>query len=470
MYSHMNIHAAQVLTREGWRDSVRLQVQSGRIVALQAGVPPEAGDERHSVLVPALGNLHSHAFQRAMAGLAEVGGDSADNFWSWREAMYRLAHRMNPEQLEAVAAQAYVEMLESGFGRVGEFHYLHHDPAGAPYSDIGEMSARIVAAAEVTGIRLTLLPVFYAHSTFGGASPKPAQRRFLNTLDSYESLLQRCLSLASRLQSAVVGVAPHSLRAVTPEELTAVAGLAAAAPVHIHVAEQLREVEDCLAWSGQRPVEWLLDHAPVAGNWCLVHATHVTPQEVQGIARSNAVVGLCPVTEANLGDGVFPVAGLLDRGGRFGVGTDSNVHISVAAELSLLEYSQRLTERARNVVRKEKHSTGRAIMETALAGGAQALSHSSAQSLDPSSSATGGTISKDSPADFVSLNDQHPALAGALASFTADALLDAWIFASAGDVVDCVWVAGKKVVSQGRHVARERVARGFVKAMKELHS
>jgi formimidoylglutamate deiminase len=463
MSRHMTaIHAGLVLTREGWRQSVRLHVQSGTIAALQVDVPPEAGDERHGILVPALGNLHSHAFQRAMAGLAEVSGDSADNFWSWREAMYRLAHRMNPDQLEAVAAQAYVEMLECGFGRVGEFHYLHHAPEGTQYSDIGEMSVRIAAAAEASGIGLTLLPVFYAHSTFGGAPPKPVQHRFLNTLESYEALLQRCRSLTSHVATRVVGVAPHSLRAVTPEELTSVAGLAGRGPVHIHVAEQVREVEECVAWSGQRPVEWLLDHAPVAGNWCLVHATHVTPQEVQGIAESRAVVGLCPVTEANLGDGVFPVASLLDHQGGFGVGTDSNVHISVASELSLLEYSQRLTARARNVVRKEKHSTGRALIELALAGGAQALGQSS--------STSGGTISEGNPADFVSLNEKHPALVNALASRASDALLDAWVFASSGDVVDCVWVAGKKVVSQGRHVAREPIARRFVEVMKELHS
>ncbi|MBX5460755.1 MAG: formimidoylglutamate deiminase [Steroidobacteraceae bacterium] len=448
------IHASQMLTREGWRDAVRLRVQSGRIASVQVGAPPQAGDERHAIVVPALGNLHSHAFQRAMAGFAEVSGDSADNFWSWRDAMYRLAHRMNPDQFEAVAAQAYVEMLECGFARVGEFHYLHHDPTGAPYSDPGEMSARLFAAAETSGIGLTLLPVFYAHSTFGGAPPKTTQRRFLSTLESYEALLQRCQSLAARLPTAVVGVAPHSLRAVTPQELSSVAALAGTAPVHIHVAEQVREVEECLAWSGRRPVEWLLDHAPVGTSWCLVHATHVTPQEAQRVARSGAVVGLCPVTEANLGDGVFPIASLLERQGCFGIGTDSNVHISLVAELSLLEYSQRLTARMRNVVRKEPHSTGRAIMEIALAGGARALG------------AGGGAIAEGEPADFVSLNEHHPALA----CHAADALLDAWIFASAGDVVDCVWVAGAKVVSQGRHIARERVAREFIRAMKELHS
>lgn len=449
-----NIHARQVLTREGWRNSARLRVQSGRIVAIETDVPAEAGDERHAIIVPALGNLHSHAFQRAMAGFAEVSGDSADNFWSWREAMYRLAHRMTPEQLEAVAAQAYVEMLECGFGRVGEFHYLHHDPSGAAYADRGEMSGRIAAAAEATGIGLTLLPVFYAHSTFGGAAPAPAQRRFINTLESYQLLLERARSLSSRLATAVVGVAPHSLRAVTPEELKVVAESADASPVHIHIAEQVREVEECVAWSGQRPVEWLLAHADVTQNWCLVHATHVTPAEIQGIAASGAVVGLCPVTEANLGDGVFPVAEFLGRQGRFGVGTDSNVHISVAAELSLLEYSQRLTHRVRNVVRRANQSTGRAIMHAALDGGAQALGGG------------GGGIAVGAAADFVSLNERHVALS----CRASDALIDAWVFASAGDVVDCVWVAGRQVVKEGRHVAREKVEKEFVKAMKEMRS
>ena len=449
-----NIHAGQVLTREGWRDSVRLRVQSGRIAAIEPGVCAGPGDERHAILVPALGNLHSHAFQRAMAGFAEVSGDSADNFWSWRDAMYHLAHQMNPDQLEAVATQAYVEMLEAGFGRVGEFHYLHHDPSGALYADPGEMSGRITAAAEASGIGLTLLPVFYAHSTFGGAAPTQAQRRFINTLESYERLLERGRDLAARLPSTVVGVAPHSLRAVTPEELTAVTKLAGPDPVHIHIAEQTREVEECCAWSGQRPVEWLLAHAPVTQNWCLVHATHLTPAEIQGIAARGAVVGLCPVTEANLGDGVFPVAEFLGRQGRFGVGSDSNVHISVAAELSLLEYSQRLVHRVRSVVRRDEQSTGRAIMATALAGGAQALG------------GQGGAIAVGAPADFVSLNQEHVALS----CRTSDALLDAWIFASAGDVVDCVWIAGRKVVKEGRHVAREKIKTEFVKAMKEMRS
>lgn len=449
-----HIFAKQVLTAGGWCDSVRLQMQSGRILAMQVGVSPEPEDERHDVIVPALGNLHSHAFQRAMAGFAEVSEGSADSFWSWRDVMYRLAQRIQPHQLEAVAAHAYVEMLERGFGRVGEFHYLHHDPGGAPYADPGEMAGRIAAAAEASGIRLTLLPVFYAHSTVGGAEPKPEQRRFVSTPESYASLLERCRMLTSRLPGAVVGVAPHSLRAVTEQELSTVVTLAGAAPIHIHVAEQVREVQDCIAWSGQRPVEWLLDHAPVDGNWCLVHATHVSAEEVRRVAQTGAVVGLCPVTEANLGDGVFPVADLLAHGGRFGIGTDSNVHISLAAELSLLEYSQRLTHRVRNVVRKAECSTGRAIIDIALSGAARALG------------AGGGEIAVGSPADLVSLNGQHPALC----CRDHDALLDAWIFASAGDVVDCVWVAGRKLVEEGRHIAREETIERFARALKELLS
>lgn len=442
-----NLYADRVLTADGWRNSVRLQLQSGRIASLQTDVPVAQGDERHTILVPALGNLHSHAFQRGMAGLAEIAGDAADSFWSWRDVMYRFALRMNPEQLEAIAAQAYVEMLEAGFGRVGEFHYLHHDVDGARYADIGEMAGRIVAAADSTGIGLCLLPVFYAHSSFGGAPPGNAQRRFINSLDTYQRLLERCRSLPA----AQVGVAPHSLRAVTKDELLAVATLAGAAPIHIHIAEQTKEVDECLSWSGRRPVAWLLENAPVDERWCLVHATHVDAQEIVGMAEAGAVVGLCPVTEANLGDGVFPLQDLLSHGGRFGVGTDSNVHISVAAELSLLEYSQRLTHRARNVVKRGQQSTGRAIMEHALAGGAQVLGG-------------GGRIEAGAAADFVSLDSQHPALY----SRDGDALLDAWIFASAGNLVDCVWVAGKKVVAAGRHIARDPIRDRFRTAMKDL--
>jgi len=448
-----NLYVSQVLTVDGWRDRVRLQLHAGRIASLEVDVAPEPGDERHGVLVPALGNLHSHAFQRGMAGLAEFAGEGADSFWSWRDVMYRFALRMDPDQFEAIAAQAYVEMLEAGYGRVGEFHYLHHDPHGRSYEDVGEMASRVIAAAASTGLGLCLLPVFYARSSFGGAPPGNAQRRFINSLDSYQRLLERCRRLSASLPAAQVGVAPHSLRAVTKDELLAVTALAGSAPVHIHIAEQTKEVDECVAWSGCRPVEWLLENAPVDERWCLVHATHVSDREIAGIATSEAVVGLCPVTEANLGDGVFPVQELLSRGGRFGVGTDSNVHIGVASELSLLEYSQRLAYRTRNVVKRAGQSTGRAIMQLALAGGAQAL-------------AGGGRIEQGASADFVSLNVHHPALYAR----QSDALLDAWTFASAGNLVDCVWIAGRKAVADGRHIARDAIRARFLTVMKDLCS
>ena len=447
-----NIYATQALTAAGWQDSVRLSLQAGVIAAIETDVAPQQGDERHAVIVPTLANVHSHAFQRGMAGFAEISGDAADSFWSWRDVMYRFALRMSPDQLEAIAAQAYVEMLEAGFSRVGEFHYLHHDPDGARYADIGEMAGRLAAAARSTGLGLTLLPVFYAHSSFGGVAPKQGQRRFVNSLDDYAALLERCRHLISDLPAAQLGVAPHSLRAVTKDELLAAAGMAGKAPVHIHIAEQTAEVDECVAWSGSRPVAWLLDNAPVDERWCLVHATHVDAQELDGIARAGAVVGLCPVTEANLGDGVFPLDELLRRQGRIAVGTDSNVHISLAAELSLLEYSQRLVRRARNVVARENMSTGRAVIELALSGGAQAMG------------ASDGRIAIGAPADFASLDVQHPALY----CRQADALLDAWIFASAGNVIDCVWVAGKKVVKDGRHVARDEIRGNFHRALQEL--
>ena len=306
------------------------------------------------------------------------------------------------------------------------------------------MAARIAAAADETGIGLTLLPVFYAHSGFGGEAPKPAQRRFIHDLDSYAALLEASRIAVKPLGDAVVGVAPHSLRAVTAEELTHVATLAA--PIHIHVAEQTKEVDDCIAWSGKRPVQWLLDNAPVDARWCLVHATHMTREETAALARSGAVAGLCPITEANLGDGIFPARDFLSAGGRFGVGSDSNVLIDAAEELRLLEYGQRLQHRARNVfAAREGASTGAALFRAALAGGLQALG-------------AGET------ADLVSLDLDHPALTGR----KEDALLDAWLFAARASAVDCVWRQGRKVVRHGRHRARDEIVERYRLALAKV--
>jgi len=444
------IHAAAALTPEGWRSDARLTFDGATIAAIETGAAPRPGDERCAILVPALCDLHSHAFQRGMAGLAERRGAQADSFWTWRETMYRFALAMTPDDVEAVAAQLYVEMLEAGFAAVGEFHYLHNAPDGAPYAAPAEMAARIVAAAQATGIGLTLLPVFYAHSTFGGAPPRPEQRRFITDLDGFSRLLDDCRALMTGVGS--VGVAPHSLRAATPAELTAVVGLAADGPIHIHAAEQAKEVEDCLAWSGARPVEWLLDHANVDKRWCLIHATHMTDDETRRMARSGAVAGLCPITEASLGDGIFNAPLYFAERGACGVGSDSNVEIGVAAELKQLEYAQRLRDRARNVSALSAGSTGRALYQRALAGGAQALDRQN------------GALRPGAIADFVSLRADHPTLAGR----SGDEILDAWIFAVGNPLVDGVWSGGRKLVVDGRYAAREPIAARYAATMRRL--
>jgi formimidoylglutamate deiminase len=352
---------------------------------------------------------------------------------------------MQPDDVEAVAAQLYVAMLEAGFSAVAEFHYLHNAPDGSPYSRRAELAERIAAAAAQVGIGLTLLPVFYAHATFGGAPPRPEQRRFITDLDGFARLHEECRGLAE-----VVGVAPHSLRAATPLELAAVVALGGDGPIHMHVAEQVKEVEDCVSWSGARPVRWLLDHAEVDARWCAIHATHMDDGEARALAASGAVAGLCPITEANLGDGVLNPA-YFAAGGRFGVGSDSNIEIGPAAELKQLEYAQRLTRRQRNALAPRGGSNGRALFEAAAAGGAQALARKS------------GRIEQGAVADLVSFDLASPLLAGR----RDDEVLDAWIFAGAR-AVDCVWSGGVRKVEGGRHVAREAVAARFVAAIKRL--
>ena len=445
------LHLGQALMPDGWRRNVRLASMAGIISAIEIDAPARPGDTIHAIGLPGVANLHSHAFQRAMSGLAERRGPGSDSFWSWREAMYRFALTMNPDQTEAIAAQAYVEMLESGYTRVGEFHYLHHAPDGRPYANIAEMSERIAAAAQATQIGLTLLPVFYAHSGFGGTPPSAAQRRFTGDHDLYARLFEEAGDHARTLDGAVVGVAPHSLRAVAPNELAALHALAGNAPLHIHVAEQIAEVEASLAWSGARPIDWLFDHAEVDARWCLIHATHVTSGVLRRVAVSGAIVGLCPITEANLGDGIFPAAEFLGLGGRIGVGTDSNIQIALGEELRLLEYGQRLTHRARNVLARPAASTGRALFDWVRSGGAAALGRA----------VSGFTIGAD--ADIVTLNSDALGLVGR----SGDDLLDAWIF-SGGGCIDCVYARGRLVVRDGAHIARGQIGDRFRAVMLEL--
>jgi formiminoglutamate deiminase len=388
-----------------------------------------------------------------MAGLAERRGDSTDTFWTWRETMYRFALAMTPDDVAAVATLLYVEMLEQGFTRVGEFHYLHHDRDGSPYADPAEMAARIAQAAEASRIGLTLLPSFYAHGSFGGAAPHDGQRRFICSVDQFAALMAASRKVIANLPAANIGIAPHSLRAVAPDELAAIIPLAEGGPVHIHAAEQTKEVEDCLTWSGRRPVQWLLEHAPLDQRWCLIHATHMTDAEVSAFAKTGAVAGLCPVTEASLGDGIFPAREFLDAGGRFGVGTDSNVLVGVADELRQLEYGQRLKHRARNVLSGGAgRSTGRMLFDGALAGGARALAQPTIG------------LSPGARADIVTLDATHPSLAGR----RGDALIDGWIFAAGGGAIDCVWAGGNKVVEGGQHRLRRSAREGFNAAIRRL--
>jgi formimidoylglutamate deiminase len=447
------LHFTSALLPSGWADDVQVDVTAGTITAVTPGVAPAAGDERHAIALPGLASLHSHAFQRGMAGLAELRGNTTDTFWTWRETMYRFALAMTPDDVATVATLLYVEMLEQGFTRVGEFHYLHHDLDGSPYADIAEMAARIAQAADASGIALTLLPSFYAHGSFGGAAPHDGQRRFICTFDQFAALMAASRKAISALPGANIGIAPHSLRAVAPGELAAIIPLADGGPIHIHAAEQVREVEDCLAWSERRPVQWLLEHAPVDHRWCLIHATHMTDEEVGAFARTGAVAGLCPVTEASLGDGTFPAREFLDAGGHFGVGTDSNVLVGVTDELRQLEYAQRLKRRERNVLSGGAgRSTGRTLFDHALAGGAQALAQPAAG------------LAPGARADIVTLDAAHPSLAGR----RRDAVIDGWIFAAGGGAIDCVWAGGNKVVEGGRHRLRQAARQRFNTAVRRL--
>jgi formiminoglutamate deiminase len=417
-----------------------------------ADIEPNHTDERHVVGIPGLPNLHSHAFQRGIAGLTERRGVEGDSFWTWRELMYQFVDRITPDEMESVASLAYAEMLEGGFTQVGEFHYLHHDRGGVPFADPGELAGRLAAAAANTGIGLTLLPTLYAHSAFGGAEPGKRQRRFINTRDQFAAIVEASRKIVGTLPGGVVGVAPHSLRAVTPDELAWLVELSGGSVIHIHIAEQTKEVDDCVAWSGRRPVEWLLENTAVDERWCLVHATHVTDAEIRGITASGAVVGLCPITEANLGDGIFPAKSFLEQTGRIGIGSDSNVLIDAAEELRLLEYSQRFAHRGRNVLAAGAgQSTGRTLYDRSLAGGAKVLGSSAG--LVP-----GALL------DVLSLKTREPSLTRR----RQDDILDSWIFSGGQKLIDCVWRAGEKVVIDGRHRHRDAIVARYRRALDSL--
>ncbi|MEZ5415799.1 MAG: formimidoylglutamate deiminase [Vicinamibacterales bacterium] len=454
MTSARGVHAADALLPGGWARDVAIEWDAeGVITSVRTGEPgPARLPAAPGPVLPGLCNLHSHAFQRVFAGLAEHRGSDRDSFWTWRDRMYRAANAVTPDQLDAIATYLFVEMLEAGFTSVCEFHYLHHDRDGRPYDDPATLATCVTRAAARCGIGLTMLPVLYQQGGFGGQPPAEGQRRFVTRTDDLLRLVERLRMAASGHQR--VGLALHSLRAVTPEAIRdALDGLAAidgTAPVHVHVAEQVREVEECVAWSGQRPVAWLLDHAPVDTRWCLVHATHMDADETARAAASGAVAGLCPTTEANLGDGVFGLPGWTAAGGRWGVGSDSHVTVDGAEELRLLEYSQRLTLGRRNVAADERQPhSGTALVLAAVAGGAAASSRSV------------GGIAPGQRADLVVLDAAHPAVAG----LPAPEALDVHVFAShRTSAVTTVIAAGRAVVEHGRHALRASAAAAFIAA------
>ncbi len=453
MPAQTRLHFDHALLPGGWARDVLIEAdEDGWITSVNSGAAASGTDMRGGIALPGMPNCHSHAFQRAMAGLAESGNPGDDDFWSWRNVMYGFVGSLTPPDLAAIAAQAYAEMLESGFTAVAEFHYLHHAPDGGRYDDPGEMSAAIAEAGVGTGIGLTFLPVFYANGGFGGIEPGDAQRRFINSAEYFGLLLERVRDIGRAVADAAVGIAPHSLRAVTPESLAEVVALEPSGPIHIHIAEQTREVDDCLAWSGERPVEWLFNHANVDRRWCLVHATHLTRGESDALGTSGAVAGLCPITEANLGDGIFDCVDFMAGGGRLAIGSDSNVLISVAEEIRLLEYSQRLRDRQRNRLNPQGGSTGRALFGALLTGGAQA------------SGRRIGRLENGYRADIVSLDAGHPALVAR----EGDGWLDGWLFAANTNVVSDVWCGARHVVSGGRHRDAEAIARRYADTLTKL--
>jgi formimidoylglutamate deiminase len=429
----------------------------GALAAVSADASDDGAMRLAGPVMPGLCDLHCHAFQRAMAGLTERRSATADSFWTWRDVMYRFAARLTPDDLEAVATRLYVELLQGGFTSVCEFHYIHNDPEGRPFANCAEMSERLVRAASRAGIGLTMLPVLYQTANFGGVPPHEGQRRFVTTVDELLAIVEALRDLGAGNPNVRVGIAPHSLRAVPPDALRdAIRGLDAidgAAPVHIHIAEQTREVDDCLAWSGRRPVEWLLANEAVSSRWCLVHATHLTDAETAALARSGAVAGLCPTTEANLGDGFFPLPAFLAQGGAFGVGSDSNVSTSAIEELRWLEYGQRLLHRRRSVAASAgTPSPGLALYQGALAGGARVSGRPIAG------------LARGQRADFLVIDADAPFLCGR----GPDELADAMVFGGNANPIRDVFVGGRQVIAGGQHAHEAAIHAAYRAAARSL--
>jgi len=438
--------APRVLQTDGWYHNVLIEIDdAGFIQKLTPGATAEDARRLKGAVIPAMANLHSHAFQRVMAGLAEVAGDPQDSFWTWRDLMYRMVQRLSPEQVGAIAAHLYVDMLKGGYTQVAEFHYLHHHTDGSAYPQ-DEMLQQLIAAAERAGIGQTLLPVLYSYAGFGALPPQAGQKRFIQDTASYLRQQQQLSAMIGDKPLHNQGICFHSLRAVSePQMREVLAALPKTLPVHIHVAEQEKEVNDSLAWSGERPVSWLLNHFDIDARWCLIHATHLDNSEISRLAASGAVAGLCPTTEANLGDGIFPATDYIAQGGRWGIGSDSHVSLDVVEELRLLEYGQRLRDRRRNrIVTAQTTSVGDLLYRQSLEGGAQACGVKL------------GQLAPGYRADWLVLADD------ALLGSTADAsLLNRWLFAGHRGQIQDVFVAGQQVIHQGQHAEQQQIDAAF---------
>lgn len=445
--------ATRALLADGWRNNVTLSTDAtGQISAIVPDSAPGDATLLHGAVIPAIANLHSHAFQRAMAGLAEVAGDPQDSFWTWRDLMYHMVQRLSPEQVGDIATHLYIDMLKGGYCQVAEFHYLHHDPQGKPYAD-DAMLQQLMAAADTAGIGQTLLPVLYSYSGFGSQPASEGQRRFIQQTDAWLQQQQRVAGWCHEKPLFNHGICFHSLRAVSEAQMQAVlAACPQDVPVHIHVAEQEKEVNDSLAWSGERPVAWLLNRFNVDQRWCLIHATHLDDDEIQRLAASGAVAGLCPTTEANLGDGIFPAVDYIARGGRWGIGSDSHVSLSALEELRWLEYAQRLRDRRRNrITIPQQPSVGDLLWQQAAQGGAQACG------------IAGGELAVGKRADWLVLEQD-----AFLGSVNTASLLNRWLFAGQRAQIRDVFVAGRQVISEGHHPAEQAAAARFASAMSAL--
>lgn len=447
------IFASKILTSSGWKENITLEINAdGHIEKLRTD--NKEYDHHVGCLLPAPVNAHSHSFQRAMSGLTEYRGPNPkDSFWTWRKLMFKFLKQLDPDIVEAIAAFVQMEMLEAGFSTNVEFHYLHHSESGRPYDDIAEMSQRIISAANQSGIGLTLLPVFYQYGGCDLRALEDGQRRFGNNLDQFQTLFQRVSKiLETSPPDTFLGLAPHSLRAVDPKDLIELVNIAEKKPIHMHLAEQVAEVDEVKEFLGARPVEWVMENLDISNQWCMIHCTQMEPHEVKMLAKTQAVAGLCPITESSLGDGIFEGANWMSNNGNIAIGSDSNVRISLSEELRTLEYSQRLRDRSRAVLANSHQSTGRRLFEGICKGGAQAAGRKT------------GLIKEGYLADLLALNTNHVDLE----RHKEDTLLDSYIFSGDDRMISDVWSAGRHLVKDGEHILRTEITRAYKKATKKL--